>query len=85
MTSGLFRFPLLIGADVCDARQKQELLDEFFDPRPFLVAAVVMALAILQVCFSGETSAALMAAGLLACALAARIGGPSLSPARAWG
>ncbi|MCZ8316741.1 GGDEF domain-containing protein [Phreatobacter sp.] len=74
MTSILFRFPLLLGADVCDARQKQELIDEFFDHRPFLVAVVVMTLAILQVCFSGQPTAALMAAGLLACALVVRIG-----------
>jgi diguanylate cyclase (GGDEF)-like protein len=70
----LSRFPLLLGADVCDARQKQELMDEFFDHRPFLVASIVMAIVIVQVCLSGQTPTALMAAGLLACALLVRIG-----------
>ena len=69
----LSRFPLLLGADVCDARQKQELLDEFFDHRPFLVASIVMALVIVQVCLSGQTPTALMAAGMLVCALFVRI------------
>lgn len=78
MTSVLSRFPLMLGADVCDPRQKRELLDEFFDPRPFLMAAVVMALAIFQVCLSGATVAALSAAGLLVAALVVRIGAAEL-------
>jgi diguanylate cyclase (GGDEF)-like protein len=78
MTSILARFPLMLGADLCDPRQKRELLDEFFDPRPFLMAAVVMALAIFQVCLSGATAAAFAAAGLLFAALVVRIGAAEL-------
>lgn len=78
MTSILARFPLMLGVDVCDPRQKRELLDEFFDPRPFLMAVVAMALAIFQVWLSGPTGAASAAAGLLLAALVVRIGAAEL-------
>jgi len=72
MLPTLSRFPLLLGADLSDGRQQRELLDEFFDHRPYLVASTIMALVILQVCLSGETRAALVAAGVLLSGLCIR-------------
>lgn len=47
------RFPLLLGTDVFDERQKREVVSELFDYRPHLMASAALLLVIVQVFLAG--------------------------------
>lgn len=60
------RFPLLLGADVFDERQRREVLGELFDYRPYLMASAAMTLVIIHVFLSGARQEAVFCGLLVA-------------------